>query len=95
MNESFSSLFFHTVLFLFTAHLALFAEKGLFRNAFEWWCETIDMEALVALIADDQLDIVIIKVFLADLACHILKAFVPFLSSDVSGSQTQIPFASL
>lgn len=51
------------------------------------------MEALVALVADDQLYIVIVEVFLANLAGHVLEAFVPLFGSDVGGSESQIALA--
>lgn len=52
------------------------------------------MEAFVALITDDELDIVIIEVFLADFAGHILQSFVPLLRSDVSWPQAEVTFAA-
>lgn len=52
------------------------------------------MKAFVALVADDELDIVIIEVLLADLAGHILQSFVPLFRCDIGGAQAQVALAA-
>jgi hypothetical protein len=46
------------------------------------------MKALVAFIADDEFYIVVVIVFLADLAGHVLESFVPLLCRDVGRFQS-------
>jgi hypothetical protein len=52
------------------------------------------METQIALITYDELNIVVIVVCFADLAGHILEAFVPFLWCDIHWAETQVTFAS-
>ena len=51
------------------------------------------MEPFVAVVADYQLYIVVVVVFVADLAGHVLESFVPLLSGNVGGSESEIAFA--
>ncbi len=53
------------------------------------------MKSSITLVTDDQLSIIIVVVFVAYLARHILQPFVPFLSSNVHGSEPQIALTSL
>lgn len=53
------------------------------------------MEALVALIANDQLYIVVLVGKVAYLADHVLQPLVPLFSRDLSGPESEVPFALL
>jgi hypothetical protein len=53
------------------------------------------MESSVAVITYDQLNIVIVEIFLTDLTSHILQSFVPFLSTDISRPKPKIPLTLL
>ena len=94
VDQSFAGFFLHPILFLLPAGLALLAEERLFGDALHGRAEAVDVEALVALVADDQLYIVIVEVFLADLAGHVFETLVPLFGSDVGGPESQIPLAS-
>jgi hypothetical protein len=51
------------------------------------------MKTFVAFIANYELNVVVLEIFLTDFACHILKTLVPLFSTYVSRSQTQITLA--
>lgn len=88
MDQSLSRLLLHTVLFLLSTRLTLLAEESLFGDTVEWWGEAVDVEALVALVTNNEFNVVVIKVFLAYLTSHILETLIPLLCSDISRPQT-------
>ena len=93
LQKSFSCLLFHPSLFFFLPSLTLFAEKCLLRYRSYRWIKTIYVKSFIAIIANDKFDIVVIEIFLTYLTSHILKSFIPFFSTDISRSKSQVPFA--
>lgn len=61
----------------------------------KWRCQTVDVEAPVAVVADDQLYVIIVIVFVANLAGHVFQTLVPLLGTDVGWSKTEVTFAFL
>ena len=53
------------------------------------------MKASVAIITNNQFYIIVFIVLVTYLTSHILKPFIPFLSSDICWSEAQISFAFL
>lgn len=59
----------------------------------ERWGKAVNVEPSVAIVTNNQLYIIIVVVFVADFAGHVLKAFIPFFSADIRRSEAQIAFA--
>jgi len=94
LNKPYPSFPLQPVLLLLFPHLALLTKESLLRNTLKWRTETVNVEPFVTIIANDQLYIVVIIVFVTNFAGHILKSLVPLFCSYICGSQPQVTLAS-